>query len=225
MKKHYFIASILSVFMAVGIFTSCQQPTSSESGSSSGGKSTAGDCMQITYLQPAAGNVYVHGDSEYAEYLSFTSSTVGTYYYYKNGVKDDSETKSFTYDPKTGTFSDTNEDIGGYLFQNAAGIVYSAINYFQRVSGSGLFTTWKSSDGSLTVKFNADGTLVVTNPSQKIDGTFSNNSGILSIELSYVSSDGTRKNSKDTFFYTSDNRIYFPYVFQCYKVSNVGARP
>lgn len=49
----------------------------------------------------------------------------------------------------------------------------------ERVSGTGLFTTWKRSDKTDTVTLKADGTLIATHDGTPFTGTFKNENGIL----------------------------------------------
>ena len=49
----------------------------------------------------------------------------------------------------------------------------------ERVSGTGLFTTWKRSDKTDTVTLKADGTLIATHDGTPFNGTFKNENGIL----------------------------------------------
>ena len=164
-------------------------------------------------------------DATYYEYLTFTSSTEGSYALYLKGESENTQIltftnssgesqavpTTFTYDPSTGKFSTSSSS--AYLF-SCSDVNIIASDLMSAVeNNSSLTQTWTTSN-LLTFTLNSDGTVLITDSNNvTTNGTYTEDSGWVTIECG----------SKIPCFYTADSKLfYLAYKTERQQVQQVG---
>ena len=137
-----------------------------------GTASDAAATLTIPTRAELTGKIFIKSDSgKPKKTYTFAADSI-TGVYHKDGT-----TNTNVY------FDEANAVLDGSYTIRKAGKVYVMFDASkpkqERVSGTGLFTTWKRSDKTDTVTLKADGTLIATHDGTPFTGTFKNENGIL----------------------------------------------
>jgi hypothetical protein len=192
----------IMLFLLLGVLLGCEQAISVSS-NSDGNKFEATSSIPI-FL---SGDIYKFPHGEDAEYLSFSTGTTGTYYYYKDGTLKSSE--SFIYSTSTGQLTlDSNTKSSNYIVKTNNLIYTTTSRYFTPVSGSGLYRSW--TDGIATISFNNNGSFSGSGNGFNMTGNFTVSNSIVTVNYTQVSPSGETENDTINLLYALDKLYVKP---------------